>query len=140
MRKESLFYLLTIAVVVMLLFGCRGTQQIVERPVYIHDTMQVVSVQKDSVFVHDSVNVYKNGDTLYITKWLTKSVYKIQHDTIREEREVPVEVVRTETVEVEKPLKRWQKLLMWIGGVGLVGGVCCLLWKTRGVWGKRVWV
>ena len=120
---ERLMQFLAVAAVGISLTGCKGTRQIVERPVYIHDTSEVVSVQKDSVFVHDSVYVYKNGDTLYITKWLTKSVTKIQHDTVREVQEIPVEVVKTEVRVVEKPLKWWQKTLQFLGLLVVVAGL-----------------
>ena len=124
MRICSQFWLFgCILIAICTLTGCKGTNGVVrEVPVYIHDTLQVKSVQKDSVFVHDSVYVYRNGDTLYITKWLTKSMTKIQHDTIREVQEIPVEVVRTEVKEVENPLKWWQKTLQFLGLLVVIAG------------------
>lgn len=135
---KRLLYLLTIAMVAMLLCGCKGTQQIVERPVYIHDTTQAVLVQKDSVFVHDSIYLYKNGDSVYISQTITRYITQLKHDTIREMQEVPVEVVRTETIEVEKPPTWWQKFYMkgfWWLAVGLMG---YMLWCTRKWWSKLI--
>ena len=55
----------------------------------------------------------EKGDTIYITDEVTKIVTKIKIDTAYKYVEKPVTISKTETVEVEKPLRWWQKGLMW---------------------------
>lgn len=75
------------------------------------DSIRVVNVQRDSVFVHDSVFIREKNDTVYLTRW--KTIYKehLKTDTIVEVR---VDSVNT-VIEVEKPLTRMQSLKQDIG-------------------------
>ncbi len=78
---------------------------------------------RDSIYLRDSIVVTQKGDTVFTTKWKTKYLERVKYiyqlDSIRDSIPVPypVEV----KVEVEKPLSVWQKGLMGIGGVALVG-------------------
>lgn len=73
---------------------------------------------KDSIYIHDSIDRYISGDTVYLSKY--KYIYKyfnstdtlIQHDSI----EKPVEVKTTEIKEVNK-LKWYQKFLILVGTI-----------------------
>ena len=88
---------------------------------YLHDTVRTVQVQHDSTYVDRWRTQYVKGDTIYITDEVTKIVTKIVRDTAYKYVEKPVTISKTETVEVEKTLRWWQKGLMWIGVVGLMG-------------------
>lgn len=100
----------------LLAVGCRGTREIVrEVPVYVHDTTQTVREVHDSIMIDRVREVVKNGDTVYVTNEVTKTVTKIVTDTAVNVVERPVPVTHTEVVEVEKPLRWWQKVLMWFG-------------------------
>lgn len=120
------------------LYGCRAVQKVVEKPVVIHDSVDKVTVEYDSVYVDRWHEVRVQGDTVYDTR--TEYIYreKVVHDTVAEIKEVPVTTTVTETKEVERELTAWQKFKMrgfWWLAVGLAGYV---LWRTRRLWGKFI--
>ena len=112
-------YLLGIALIFTLLFsGCKTTEYI---KVPVETVKTEYKVKKDSIYLHDSISVYKEtkGDTVYITKWNFKIKEAFKTDTILKKDSIPVIVEVEKVVEVNK-LNFWQKSLMWIGGVGLL--------------------
>lgn len=94
--------------------SCR-TIKTVEVPVPIHDTTYLTKTVKDSVFVEHSTTYYVKGDTAYLTKTVTKFVERLKTDTLRLYVEKPIEIVKTETKTVEKPLNWPQKTLIGCG-------------------------
>lgn len=66
----------------------------------VHDTVEKVAVQKDSVFVRDSVHVREKGDSVYVYKerWNTRLV--VSHDTVLKVRTDTVMKIVTDTVLV----------------------------------------
>lgn len=94
--------------------SCR-TVQTVEVPVPIHDTTYVKSVVKDSVFVEHTTHEYVKGDTVFIRETTTKYADRVKTDTLRLYVEKPIEIVKTETKTVEKPLNWLQKTLIGCG-------------------------
>lgn len=113
--------------VILMLSACKTTTKLVEVPVevvkkeYIHDT------KIDSVYIHDSIDRWFDGDTFYIYKEHTQYKYLNKIDTIHKidsipvivEKKVPYKVVETKEVNV---LLLWQKILIIIGvlAVGIV--------------------
>lgn len=85
----------------------------------------------DTLLLADSIHVSerRQGDTIFIEKWRERIVYrsKATADTICLTDSVPmpypVEVIK----EVEKPANRWQRALMWAGGIALLLGGAALL-------------
>lgn len=93
-----------------------------QRQIHLQDTQQ-----HDSVFKHDSVLVYINGDTvikerwhnLTTTRWKTTTktdtivvdIYKFVTDTVK----VKYYVNRYKTKDVAKPLSTWKKIRLFIG-------------------------
>ncbi len=120
-----------IAALVILLSGCKGLKQTVEVPVYIHDTTQTVRELHDSIYIDRWHTEYQKGDTIYITDEVTKIVTKIKIDTAYKYVEKPVTISKTETVEVEKPLRWWQKGLMWAGAIGLIIILAAVAFRLR---------
>lgn len=109
--------------------GCRGVKTVtVEVPVPVHDTMRLVRELRDSVYIDRWHTIERKGDTVYITKTETKTKTVTRTDTAYKMIERPITVTRTETVEVEKPLRWWQKGLMWTGGGLLVLIVGYMVW------------
>lgn len=125
-----------IVFILSLLFsGCKTRYITQEIPVIVHDKDSIVSVQHyhthDTLMMRDSVFTIIQGDTIRIERWHTmQAVNHIARiDTLWREREVekPVTVTKTEVWEVNR-MHWWQKMLMYIGGIGLaIGGV--LLYK-----------
>ena len=115
MRK----YLIGIILIfTLLLSGCKTTEYI---KVPVETVRTEYKVQKDSIYLHDSINVYTEtkGDTVYITKLKYKIKETFKTDTVLKRDSIPVIVEVEKIVEVNK-LHSWQKNLMWIGGVGLL--------------------
>lgn len=111
------------------LVGCKTVKETVEVPVYIHDTTQTVRELHDSIYIDRWHTEYQKGDTIFVTDEVTKIVTKIVRDTAYKYVEKPVTISKTETVEVKKPLRWWQKGLMWIGVVGLMGLMGLIGWR-----------
>ena len=112
-------YLLGIILMfILLLSGCKTTEYI---KVPVETVRTEYKVQKDSIYLHDSINVYTEtkGDTVYITKLKYKIKETFKTDTVLKRDSIPVVVEVEKVVEVNK-LHSWQKTLMWIGGVGLL--------------------
>ena len=89
-----------VLILLLLLLCCSCTKRVyetqyVEQPVYLHDTLRSIIYSHDTTIVKDSVFFAINGDT----------------------------IVREKNVEKQVEVNRiywWQKLLMWMGGVGVV--------------------
>lgn len=75
------------------------------------DSIRVVDVQRDSIYVLDSVFVREVHDTIYITKWRTEYKEALRVDTFNVER---IDTLNT-VVEVEKKLTKVQQLKMDVG-------------------------
>lgn len=121
---------LAMVAVALLLQGCRTpAPTIVER--VRTDTAYVSKIQRDSVWLHDSVFFALTGDTVRIERWRTKYVERLRVDTVYRARvdsvPVPYEVVR----EVERRLSWWQRLRLGIGSAVLLGLVGFVGWKLR---------
>lgn len=102
----------------LLLSGCKTTEYI---KVPVETIRTEYKVQKDSIYLHDSINVYTEtkGDTVYITKLKYKIKETFKTDTVLKRDSIPVIVEVEKVVEINK-LHSWQKTLMWIGGVGVL--------------------
>lgn len=75
------------------------------------DSIRVVDVQRDSIFVQDSVYIREKADTVFVTKWHTEFREFLKVDTLFVERVDSINHV----VEVEKKLTKWQQTKMDVG-------------------------
>lgn len=123
--------ILTILAVCLLVTSCNHFKQIVEKPVYIHDTLTSYLYQHDSIMLHDSTFVLLKGDTVYIDRTHTEYRYKLIHDTTSVVNEIPVEITTTEIQEVEKPLNWFQKTLIGAGAIALLALLGFIVIKVR---------
>lgn len=92
------------------LFSCRGVQYVPVETVKT-DSVRIVDLQRDSIYVQDSVIIRTKADTVYVTKWRTEYRDALRVDTFYVER---VDSVNT-IVEVEKRLTKIQQLKMDVG-------------------------
>lgn len=110
-----------LAVALMIAFsGCTTTKYV---PVEHHttDTVYQSKIQRDSVWLHDSIHVSEKGDTVRIERWRTKyiskevydTLYQASHDTIPQ----PYEVIK----EVPAKLSTPQVALIVIGMLTVIG-------------------
>lgn len=140
LRSVALFFAVLI-ITPLLILGCSCAKSATNNTVYrdsVHTSVRRDSVnqrqihwqdtrQHDSVFKHDSVLVYINGDTiikerwhnLTTTRWKTTTktdtivgdIYTFVTDTVK----VKYYVNRYKTKEVEKPASTWQKVRLFFG-------------------------
>ena len=128
MNKEELFVEWTArALVIALVFGlvwtfsgCSHRYIPVESVRY--DSIFFAKIQKDSIFVQDSVYIKDKGDTVFVDrfKYIYKNVQKT--DTLY--------ISRTDSIQVPYPveakLTRWHQLKMDMGGYLLLAITVCI--------------
>ena len=139
MKQEDLNFwhiplgmLVAVAVLALLMCGCKSIEYVpvVEKEVH-HDSIYFTKVQRDSVWLHDSISVKEKGDTIRIEKWHTKFIEKVSHDTTyvatHDTIPHPFPVIKM----VEKPLSKIQKALIGIGIFALMGIIIFAVWKLK---------
>lgn len=104
----------------LLLVGCRTVRVVEQVPMYVKDTVSVVKVERDSVYVDRWHTEYQRGDTVFVVDEVMRDRVVVRVDTAYRYVERPVEVVVEREVEVRKPLPWYKKGLMWVGVLGLV--------------------
>lgn len=93
-----------------LVCSCSGVRYMPVETVRV-ETERVVDIQRDSIYVLDSVFVREAHDTIYITKWRTEYKEALRIDTLSIER---IDTLNT-IVEIEKKLTKVQQLKMDVG-------------------------
>ena len=126
---------MVILFVLALLASCRQVEYVTVEKV-LTDTTYITKWQRDSIWLHDSIHVKENGDTVMIERWHTQcrdrlrvdTIYQATHDTIPQP--YPIETIKM----VEKELSWWQMLRIWIGNIGLLG-----ILGVIGYYGVKLW-
>ena len=118
-------------VAMLLLSGCRTVRVVEQVPVHVHDTLRLTQTLRDSIYIDHFREVTKMADTIYITDSIAVIKYSLKTDTAYRYIERPVPVVRTEQVEVKKPLRWWQKGLMWAGAIGFLTALAAVALRLR---------
>lgn len=131
MKTRKFFKFFLILTTLESLVGCRTVRVVEQIPVHVHDTLRLTQTLRDSIFIDRWHTVHTQGDTIYVTDQVTKTVTKIITDTAYRYIERPVTVSKTETVEVEKPLRLWQKGLMWTGAIGILVAALAIVLRLR---------
>ena len=123
-------FIMMMIVALALLSSCTTTKYV---PVIEHrtDTLIKTQTQRDSIWLHDSIRISENGDTIRIEKWHTKYVEKEVHDTtyIAKTDSIPQPYPVTEYVE--KPLSTWQRLLIWVGILSIMALILFIAYKLK---------
>ena len=130
---ESCFLLagiLIVVIVFLLLTSCKQIEYVTVEKVR-NDTTYITKHQRDSVWLHDSIMVSEKGDTIRIEKWHTKFVEREVHDTLYQATRDTIPQPYPVTEYVEKPLGWWQKGLIWIGIIALMGIIIFVVWKLK---------
>lgn len=113
---------LLIAILIFIFASCTTTKYI-DRPIPVETvrTEYINQLYRDSIFIHDSIDRYISGDTVYqykykyIYKYLNRTDTLVKTDSI----EVPVKIKTTEIKEVNK-IKWYQSILMGLGGLFII--------------------
>ena len=135
-RSIAILITVLIGLVICALFSSCTTTEYV--PVIEHktDTLIQTNLQRDSIYVHDSIMVSQQGDTVRIEKWHTKYVEREVHDTlyqaVHDSIPQPYPVIK----EVPADLTWWQhfrislaNILLWV--VGIVAVVTLVRWWLK---------
>jgi hypothetical protein len=126
-RAVAIIAAFIIAMIVCSFFSsCKSVEYV---PVIEHhtDTLIKTNVQRDSVYVHDSVTVTQKGDTVLMDRWHTKYVEKQVHDTTYVSKIDSIPTPYPVEVKVEKQLTWWQQtrlhlanILLWLLAIAAV--------------------
>ena len=117
---------------ILMLSACKTTTKIVEVPVEVVKKEYIYDTKIDSVYIRDSIDRWQKGDTLLITKYLTKYKYISKVDTILKVDTIPKIVSTTIEKKVEVNHIYWyQKLLMWFGGITMSIILIYLLYQIK---------
>ena len=108
-RVIRYWWVIALTVIVLCLASCK-TQYVPVETVRT-ETERVVDIQRDSIYVLDSVFVREAHDTIYITRWRTEYKEALRVDTFNI---VKVDSINT-IVEVEMKLTKWQQTKMDVG-------------------------
>lgn len=137
----SLVVAMIITLVICALIGCKSVKYI-KVPDIRTDTLYINKTQRDSIWLHDSVNVVEKqiGDTVYLLhdRWHTKYVESIKHDTLYQSRVDSVGVPYPVEVYIDKPLSKWQQMRLHFGNIfiiiiGVLGIIAIIKLKTK-IW------
>ena len=135
-RSMAILITVIIGMAICALFSsCKSVEYV---PVIEHhtDTLIQTNLQRDSIYVHDSIMVSQQGDTVRIEKWHTKYVEREVHDTlyqaVHDSIPQPYPVIK----EVPAELTWWQhfrislaNILLWV--VGIVAVVTLVRWWLK---------
>lgn len=100
-------------------FSCRTVKYVPIETIK-SDTTYINKLQKDSVYIKDSVYVHSKGDTVYLNRYIYKYIDRLTRDTMYVSKVDSVQV----PYPVEKELTKWQQIKLDVGGISL--GVICL--------------
>ena len=135
-RAVAIIVAFIIAMIVCSFFtSCKSTEYV---PIIEHytDTLIKTNVQRDSVYVHDSVTVTQKGDTVLMDRWHTKYVEKQVHDTTYVSKIDSIPTPYPVEVKVEKQLTWWQQthlhlanILLWL--LAIASAYYIIRWVLR---------
>lgn len=130
--------IIIMAVTVLLVTACTTTKVVTVERVR-KDTLRENRIERDSIYMHDSIRISEKGDTVTIERWHTRYRDRLLLDTIYESHTDSVPVPYPVETLVERQLSWWQRTQMYAGDVlllllagGLVYGAIRLKSKPFG--------
>lgn len=130
-----LFYLLPLT---LFLGACSPRTKVVELERVRTEYQERLHLQRDSIYLHDSVFVERSGDTIYKERWHTRYREILRHDTAFVERRDSI--AYPVIVEVEKPTSWLHKLELNAYRLVLLLLLIYFGWHTirRYLWRRRL--
>ena len=129
MKFEGVLLVILVVLICLLFASCTKTEYITVEKVR-NDTVWQNHTKHDSIWVHDSIHVTDKGDTVRIEKWHTKYIEKLVRDTAYISKRDSVPVPYPVKEYIEKPLKGWQKTLMFLGVLSILM-ILIWIWRTK---------
>jgi hypothetical protein len=122
---------IALAIALMLSFSSCTTTRYVPVEHHTTDTLIQTKVQKDSVWLHDSIHVSEKGDTIRIERWHTKYIEREVHDTLYRAKTdsipVPYEVIK----EVPRKSTWFERTMFSVGIIALMALALFLAMKIK---------
>lgn len=118
-----LFYIVAVGIVlaVCALFGSCATTKYVSVVEHRTDTLLKYSSIRDSIYMHDSIHVHENGDTVLIERWHTRWRDRWHSDTVYRAMTDTIPLLYTVTKEVPAQLTWWQQTRLHLADILLCG-------------------
>lgn len=110
---------MVILFVLALLASCRQVEYVTVEKIRT-DTTYITKWQRDSVWMHDSIRVRENGDSVWVEKWHMKIVEREVHDTLYQAKTDSIPVPYWKIKEVPAELSWWQRVRLWLGNIVLL--------------------
>lgn len=124
---DKAWWVVLLALAVLCMMSCTTTQYVPVETVRT-DSVRIVDVRRDSVYVMDSVIVKSKADTVYVTRWRTEYKEVLKIDTLISER---VDTVTVERI-TEKELTEWEQLSLDVGNgvlwVLIIAAIAAIVW------------
>ena len=119
--------LAAVAVLALLMCSCKSIEYVpvIEKEVH-HDSIYFTQLQRDSIWLHDSIRVEAKNDTIKIEKWHTKYIEKLRVDTTYIAKTDTVPVPYEVKVEIPAKISKTQKGLMMIGLLSIMAAIVAL--------------
>lgn len=141
MKRLQVFFTAAALAALLCLTGCKAKERVVMVETVRTDTAYITQLQRDSIYIQDSTHVseQQRGDTLYIstTKWRTKYVERISHDTTYMATHDTIPQPYPVEVEVEKRLTWWQQTRLHLANIVLYAlAIFVAVWAVR-LWMRR---
>ena len=114
------FWLFIILLAVGWLTSCTTSKVVTVEKVKT-DTTYITKHHRDSVWLHDSINVSEKGDTIRIERWRTKYVEREVHDTLYRAKHDSVPVPYPVEKIVPAELSWWQQARIHLANILLFG-------------------
>lgn len=111
-----------IAALLLLCIGCTTTKYVPIESVHT-EYRDRVNVQRDSIYLRDSIYIENKGDTIVIERWRDRWRDRIIRDTMSVNTTDTIQ----HSVEVEKPLTAAQKVKIAIGNIAIAAVFVLLL-------------
>lgn len=114
---------------------CSCSPKTIHDQVYIDhyhtDTLRITNQRVDSIYQRDSIAVLQKGDTILITKYRDRYRYRNLTDTLYSTKIEYKTQTQIQKVEVKRALYWWQKTLMLLGVLWIIGIGICVWWIVR---------
>lgn len=111
-----------IAAFLLLCIGCTTTKYVPIESVHT-EYRDRVNVQRDSIYLRDSIYIENKGDTIVIERWRDRWRDRIIRDTMSVNTTDTIQHI----VEVERPLTAAQKVKIAIGNIAIAAAFVLLL-------------
>ena len=113
-KLSGIIILLLCALFLAVISSCSRVQYVPVKSVRT-DSVKILQQMRDSIYVHDSIFVKSQGDTVYINRYRYKYLDKVRIDTMYV---INVDSVRV-PFPVERKLSRWERVKQEVGGIAM---------------------